>query len=91
MELPEQNLTFTTQKICFFLYDNRRKRKYYMQQGKYNEAKDAFKSYISTGYKGNLNYEDALAYVSEAASIDGSAKNKELYANLASIVRKQRG
>ena len=36
-------------------------------------------------------YEDALAYVSEAASIDGSAKNKELYANLASIVRKQRG
>ena len=36
---------------------------YYMQQGKYNEAKDAFKSYISTGYKGNLNYEDALAYI----------------------------
>lgn len=33
-------------------------------------------------------YENALAYVSEAASIDESAQNKELYAKLASIVRK---
>lgn len=34
--------------------------------------------------------EDALAYISEAANIDESAKNKELYANLASIVRKSK-
>ncbi len=34
--------------------------------------------------------EDALAYISEAASIDASEKNKELYANLASIVRKSK-
>ena len=34
--------------------------------------------------------EDALAYIGEAASIDESAKNKELYANLASIVRKSK-
>ena len=34
--------------------------------------------------------EDALAYISEAASIDNSAKNKELYAKLASIVRKEK-
>ncbi len=35
-------------------------------------------------------FEDALAYVSEAASIDESAKNKELYASLASVVRKSK-
>lgn len=35
-------------------------------------------------------YEDALCYISEAASIDESAKNKELYAKLASIVRKSK-
>lgn len=35
-------------------------------------------------------YEDALAYISEAANIDESAQNKELYANLASIVRKSK-
>ena len=34
--------------------------------------------------------EEALAYVGEAASIDESAKNKELYANLASIIRKSK-
>ncbi len=34
--------------------------------------------------------EDALAYIGEAANIDESAKNKELYANLASIVRKSK-
>ena len=34
--------------------------------------------------------EEALAYIGEAASIDESAKNKELYANLASIVRKSK-
>lgn len=32
--------------------------------------------------------ENALAYISEAASIDESAQNKELYAKLASVVRK---
>ena len=36
-------------------------------------------------------YENALAYISEAASIDESAQNKELYAKLASIVRKSHG
>ncbi len=34
--------------------------------------------------------EDALAYIGEAANIDESAKNKELYAKLASIVRKSK-
>ncbi len=34
--------------------------------------------------------ENALAYVKEASNIDNSAKNRELYANLASIVRKSR-
>lgn len=45
---------------------------------------------MSEFYQSLGKYEDALAYVSEAASIDESAKNKELYASLASIVRKAR-
>ncbi len=45
---------------------------------------------MSEFYQKTGRNEDALAYISEAASIDNSAKNKELYANLASIVRKSR-
>ena len=48
--------------------------------------------YIQMGefYQKLGRFEDALAYVGEAASIDKSAKNKELYASLASIVRKSK-
>lgn len=48
--------------------------------------------YVSMGefYQKIGKNEDALAYISEAATIDNSAKNKELYVKLAGIVRKSR-
>ena len=45
---------------------------------------------MSEFYQHLARYEDALAYIGEAASIDESAKNKELYSKLANIVRKSR-
>ena len=45
---------------------------------------------MSEFYQKIGHYEDALAYISEAASIDNTEKNKELYAKLASLVRKSR-
>ena len=73
------------------------------EQGDVNFAIESMKKAISLDVNNAMYYvqmsefyqklgrnEDALAYISEAANIDESAQNKELYANLASIVRKSR-
>lgn len=36
---------------------------YYLLHKDYNKAKEVFKAYLSTGYKGNSNYEDAKAFL----------------------------
>lgn len=44
---------------------------------------------MSEFYQATGKYEDAFAYIKEAADIDKSAKNRELYMQLANILRKK--
>lgn len=37
--------------------------KYYIERKEYQKAKEAFNAYLSTGYQGNTDYEDAKAYI----------------------------
>lgn len=37
--------------------------KYYIERQEYQKAKEAFETYLATGYDGNTNYEDAKAYI----------------------------
>ena len=37
--------------------------RYYIERKEYQKAKEAFNAYLSTGYQGNTDYEDAIAYL----------------------------